>query len=170
MCCHEFCQRVPHHSEDLAVLFIGMPLGCLTVAWLFLAFLMATVQVGLVCTLSFCFSCCFSIQACLASRGCHVRDLCHDMSAMALLTTAKWFGRSAIIYVQLSKHDICAWKLWKLFYCTKKLRSTELTYMDDYPVHSMFLLEAIFWDVALTFTNSEASLLLSATTILMVWQ
>jgi len=52
----------------------------------------------------------------------------------------------------------------------KKLRSTELTYMYDYPVHSMFLLEAIFWDVALTFTNSEASLLLSATTILMVWQ
>jgi len=32
MCCHEFCQRVPHHSEDLAVLFIGMPLGCLTVS------------------------------------------------------------------------------------------------------------------------------------------
>ncbi|XP_066331470.1 uncharacterized protein [Miscanthus floridulus] len=32
MCCHEFCQHVAHHSEDLAVLFIGMPLGCLTVS------------------------------------------------------------------------------------------------------------------------------------------
>ncbi|XP_066393697.1 uncharacterized protein [Miscanthus floridulus] len=32
MRCHEFCQRVPHHSEDLAILFIGMPLGCLAIS------------------------------------------------------------------------------------------------------------------------------------------
>ncbi|KAG0529642.1 hypothetical protein BDA96_05G115700 [Sorghum bicolor] len=63
--------------------------GCPSAAWLFLVFLMATMHVGLVCIRLFCYSCCFSIGVCLASCGCHARDLCHDMSAMALLTTGK---------------------------------------------------------------------------------
>jgi len=167
MCCHEFCQHVPHHSEDLAVLFIGMPLGCLAVScvphgnragWSCLYFVILFLLLLLYTSLP-----CFSSFPCTRPLSWHV---CHGASDHYKMIWKKCHHICSVVKTWY----MCMEALETFLLHKKKLRSTELTYIYDYHVHSIFLLEAFFWDVALTFTNSEPSLLLSATTILMVWQ